>query len=503
MPQEKKGSNAQCRIHDKVGIWEFEAIRENVCVKESDYPLQNTDGKYYCLFHLPTEEKDIDRFEEIFQTRLNSIKEKFAVVEELPEQEREKAKSALSYNFDYVWFPSGIYLREYNFLAVANFSSAIFSNGADFSSATFLSDAYFGSATFSAGTSFRSATFSSDVYFNSTTFSSYVNFNLVTFSSYVDFNLVTFSSYVDFNQTKFSKNVYFKWAIFLFEADFSSATFSAGAYFTSTKFGKESVVNFNEANFEKDAFFDRTRFRNDVSFNSAILGSESYVIFRGAFFARKADFLYCTAEGYLIFTTLRQGRESSFDLQNAAFEKATRVSFHTIDLCPGWFVNVDSRKFVFTDIFWKHLDWDSRNKNLELELASLDARGIKNQRKRLLEIAARQLAVNAEENNRYEEAAKFRYMAMETKRLEETKHRSSSRYLFWLYKWSSGYGESWTRAALVLFVVIVFFGILYALPLSSFVYDEKQLHAMNVGEGLVHSLNITAFQRPDRKPPIL
>ena len=95
MPQTKKGRNLcvskgakptnaeidkqpQCHIHDKVGNWEVGDIRKNVCV--NDESLIEYDGKYYCLFHLPTKEKDVDRFTEIFQIRLNSVKEKISKI---------------------------------------------------------------------------------------------------------------------------------------------------------------------------------------------------------------------------------------------------------------------------------------------------------------------------------------------------------------------------------------------------------------------------------------
>jgi hypothetical protein len=442
MPDE----NPQCHIHDQVGEWEVDDIRENVCVKVSDHHFsKHTDGKYYCVFHLPpTEEKDAKTFEKIFRARLNSVEEKLATIEKLPEEERREAREKISYDFRYVRFPA-VYLSGYKFEAWANF---------------------------------RSATFSADAYFSLATFSAYADFSSATFSARASFGSATFSA----------------------DADFMSATFLADANFENTKFfAKNGSISFYKTNFAGDTFFDRTKFGNEVSFESAIFGTESYVIFRRAFFAGKVDFRYCCAEGYLIFSNPRQSRKSSFELQHAVFEKASRISFHTVDLRPSWFVNIDSRKFVFTDIFWINRDWDFWNRNINRELESLEERGIKDQKRRLFEIAARQLAVNAEENNRYEDAAEFRYMAMETRRLEETKKLSFSRFITWLYKWTSGYGESWTRAALVLLVLILFFGVLYASPLSLFDYGSDQFRWMYKGEGLVHSLSVAAFQRPEPK----
>lgn len=117
------------------------------------------------------------------------------------------------------------------------------------------------------------------------------------------------------------------------------------ANFSRTKFGKIGENSFQNATFAKD-FFDRTRFRKEVGYNSVVFGEESDVFFRKPFLAKKADFQYCTAEGDLSFSNLRQDKKNYFDFQEAAFEKANRVSFHSITLCPGWLVNVEARNPV-------------------------------------------------------------------------------------------------------------------------------------------------------------
>jgi hypothetical protein len=103
----------------------------------------------------------------------------------------------------------------------------------------------------------------------------------------------------------------------------------------------------------------------------------------------------------------------SFDLNGVIFEKAERVTFHTVTLYPSWFINVDPRKFNFTYVRWKELSLEA----IRTELKSLRGRGFANPH-HLLALAYRQLAVNAEENNRYGEASGFRYAAMRTRSLE-------------------------------------------------------------------------------------
>ncbi len=531
----------KCHIHDDAHKLSVNDIHYKVCVNNEPL-IKHINGKFYCFFHLPTKDKDMDKFEELFHARLDKIEKEIQEAKLLVGYEQDEALSRISYDFRYVWFPLRVDLASYKFSVFVSFNSATFCYFANFNSATFLDRVSFSSATFLAKANFTEITFSKSVFFNSTNFLDEAHFYLTTFSEWGNFNLakfmsitlfksakflegidfisVNFSSYTSFSKASFMGKASFRSAKFASDADFNNIIFEDDISFFRTRFGKLGSTTFLQTNFSKDVYFDRARFRNDVNFNSAIFGKDSDVFFRHTFFVKKADFQYCTAEGYLRFSKLR-GNDYQFDFQEAAFEKASRVSFHTLRLCPNWFVNVDARKFIFTDIRWQNLRPDWKNRKITAELANLDARDIKEQNKRLLEIAARQLAVNSEENNRYEEAAKFRYMAMETKRLEELKQFSFSRYLIWLYKWTSGYGESWSWAAFVLVVVLLFFGLLYATPLAKFDYGEKaddkviadviekpedwtkkydaRFHSMKVGEGLVHSLYVAALQRPEPK----
>ncbi|MFY9611035.1 MAG: hypothetical protein WAU45_20790 [Blastocatellia bacterium] len=47
------------------------------------------------------------------------------------------------------------------------------------------------------------------------------------------------------------------------------------------------------------------------------------------------------------------GNDPSLDFQHVRIEHPDRIAFHTLILRPHWFVNVDSRQFVFTDVRWE------------------------------------------------------------------------------------------------------------------------------------------------------
>lgn len=124
-----------CHIHNKVRDYEVDAIRERVCVNE--VPLREFDGKHYCLFHLPTKDKDIPFFEQIFSARLVALEDKITEIEKLSGGSQIAAKSKLRFDFRYVWFPSPVDLRNYRFQALTSFSSATFSARVDFYKALF------------------------------------------------------------------------------------------------------------------------------------------------------------------------------------------------------------------------------------------------------------------------------------------------------------------------------------------------------------------------------
>jgi hypothetical protein len=254
-----------------------------------------------------------------------------------------------------------------------------------------------------------------------------------------------------------------------------------------------------------------------------------------SFVAMEAEFFAGQFEKGNLSNPIRETKytfvfEDEASFANTLIDRPERVSFHTVRLRPNWFVNTDPREMVFTDCRWENTRQKFLSANIKAELDALKERGIPNE-KRLLEIACRQLAVNAEENNRYGEASRFRYMAMQTKRME---NRFNGWFwtLNWWYWLSSGYGESWRRAAIVLLGIILFFGLMYESPWATFenpnrkeypkkeyfneaivvepdeievrIYDiadfANKYKQMNLGEGYVYSLYVAALQRPAPEP---
>lgn len=333
-----------------------------------------------------------------------------------------------------------------------------------------------------------------DFNFNGVWFPDEGPFYHASFTKPASFNSAWFSAKADFRYARFSAGVDFGSAVFDGDADFNSATFRE-ARFLSAKFGGR-------------ASFTHAEFGGKASFLQATFDAEAD--FRYARFGSGADFGFATFEDYARFAgndaTQVFGDESPLKLQFATVEQPDRVSFHTLCLRPQWFVNVDARRFEFINVDWGWDDINIRRVVRALRRANVSPPH------RLLAIACRNLAVNAEECHRYEEASRFRYMAMEARRLERW-GGFALWTLAWWYWLASGYGERVWRAFVMLLGVWALFALLYTRagfvrwePRVSNEREAAEARRDEVGQplrgrrALTYSLGVMTLQKPEPRP---
>src|SRR6266404_1692640 len=371
------------------------------------------------------------------------------------------------FHFGGGWFPDEANFRHYEFTAVADFSSVSFRAAADFSSARFSGDAYFMLTKFSADASFCYATFSTVASFRDATFITAAYFISTRFSGEADFISAEFRAEASFIDAAFSANAKFLFARFRADAMFIDATFCAEAYF-------EPFFLPARADFGGASFCDSFRF-----FGTSLMSTVP----------RKA---------------------LSLNFQHTKIEHPERIAFHTLNLRPHWFVNVDPREFVFIDISWDRI-------SIKQEIMALESKRVSSPN-RLLTIACRQLAQNAEQNNRYEEASNFRYWAMDLARLIKWKGWSfwKTDWLHMVYWAVSGYGERILRAFGVLAAVWFVCVLLYTQvgfvqqPLSNQAASSAMAAAMTIDDrigqplefsrSLTYSFAVMSLQKPEPKP---
>ncbi len=414
------------------------------------------EGKRYCVLHYPSQDK-IEAFRAV-------LKKKF---------------EAQDFDFRGVWFPGDVSFQGFQFSADADFYRADFSGQAYFSRATFNSLVNFDSATFRADADFRWASFSAFTFFGSASFNADAHFFGATYSAIAIFDISAFNAIANFHGATFRST-----------ASFYNATFRADA-------------DFLDANF-LDADFSSATFLADANFRTATFSAD--VLFRSATFSADADFFSTTFAAYVRFIGDKDhsvfGDTSYLNLQNTRIEKPERVSFHTLTLRPHWFINVDARKFEFVNVEWRT--------GLTPEIESLRDHKVESPH-RLLSIAYRQLAVNAEENHRYSEAAEFRYGSMDLRRLAEWRGIAFWR-LAWWYWLLSGYGERITRAVTCLLLILVLFAGLYTQvgfvhptdqttkPTATITTPDTVGTPLRFTQALVHSFAVSILQKPEPKP---
>jgi hypothetical protein len=281
----------------------------------------------------------------------------------------------------------------------------------------------------------------------------------------------------------------------------------------------EGDLDFRGAVFDEksDITFFWAGLRNGVDLRNAII--------RGSLRFEGGEYMN-NEEGELVdvLQLVFEGHGAWLDLQNVIIEKPERVVFHTVRLQPNWFVNVDCRKFVFTDCRWITPDGEKLSTDGELEgVVMKNGMGNTVNPHPLLTKTCLQLSENYESNKEYQQASIFRQIANESRRFEE--YRGYKIWsLHWWYWLLSFYGESWKRAALWLVLFTALFAIGYASPFSQFTNSNKQAVAiekdadeidrqmtayakeaneyrlLDFPEALFYSLRVGSFQRPEPQP---
>ncbi len=270
-------------------------------------------------------------------------------------------------------------------------------------------------------------------------------------SGIASFTFAFFSSHAKFHRATFRSSAYFNGATFYEGATFSQADFEAG-------------VNFSDTTFNQPADFNHAKFSGEVDFTEAVF--KHSVTFYGATFKDRVRFSGSKARPIFANTLV-------LDLQFARIEKPEHFSLRGLAAYASWFVNVDARKFELVDVEWK-------SRNINDEIFILTTNGVSSPL-RMLAIASRHLAVNAEENHRYEEASTFRYMSMDSRRLERWRG-----FGFWRFYTKVGFTRWEPR-------------IVSESDVATARRDEVGA-PLSLTRALTYSAAVMTFQRPEPRP---
>jgi uncharacterized protein YjbI with pentapeptide repeats len=128
------------------------------------------------------------------------------------------------------------------------------------------------------------------------------------------------------------------------DTDFTHATFIGEAGFSDATFSGESTS------------FDGAHFRGDWTSFKGTQFSSGETLFQEATFMGRANFTRATfREKVAFFGTITNSVFSSqarAEFGDSRIEKPELLTFNTVLLHAGWFINVDVRKVDFTDVQW-------------------------------------------------------------------------------------------------------------------------------------------------------
>jgi uncharacterized protein YjbI with pentapeptide repeats len=460
--------------------------------------------------------------------------------------------------------------RAAQFLGSAFFEHVTFGGEADFSYvrfelltsfvfSTFFEDASFDQAQFGRTTDFAGAEFQAEASFDRAKFGFMANFGAARHPTSVLFLSFDREGPIQrrsrFRNASFFtaslEHCSFKNACFAEDLDFRAASVSGSVDFSATDFNRADFSGSHLAwtNFDGSFFVEAPKFNDTVFLNSAVFSTTRLpgVDFSGGVFKGHGDFTLTRFESSIAKWEADRLQECNIErrvedrpksikicfnkvtfndgltfkgnelyqdkalltFDDAVFEKPERIKFQSVSMPPHSFMNVDPRKFHFIDVRWGFID-------KRTAIAEAEAALKKHERlyaPAMLELAYRQLAVNAEDNNRYEQAADLRYLAMEVARSMRWRRVDWLR-LSWWYWLLSGYGEKVRRAFAALVVIWLAFALIYWSGDSSW-WQPKQgsafsskateasppfLRPLTAAEALLYSGGVMALQKPEPLP---
>ncbi|MGC1120641.1 MAG: pentapeptide repeat-containing protein [Candidatus Methanofastidiosia archaeon] len=405
----------------------------------------------FCIFHDPSQEKDIGLFKEMLEEQIEAETSIHNFVGYcFPEEWDFSGKEfRLNVHFNGASFGQNVDFSKAFFCKNVEFSHAVFQGNADFlratfqkagfSSTTFQSNADFGEvafqddadfweatfqeanfsfATFQRNSDFNRAIFKKDVRFYKTIFHT-TNFNEATFQDDVDFNKATFQQHVSFYETVFLKGACFWGVILKDSSNFRFVTFQGDADFWGATFQK---ADFLGATFQKNAYFREVTFQGDADFSGTTI-RESF------------DLVPEQVSGILDF------RGAKFLLTSSVAANLRKAKFYRAYL----------QNVVFMNCVWpedciiyeeKHMN----DKNINLSFSTL-------------ETIYRNLKQNTQSHGDYARAGEFYYREMEMRR--ESATRTRERVGLEAYKHLAGYGERYWNTAVVSASIVFIFAFLY------------------------------------------
>jgi uncharacterized protein YjbI with pentapeptide repeats len=320
----------------------------------------------------------------------------------------------------------------------------------------------FAGKTFDRGADFRDAIFQDTVSFSHANFPDTAYFTDVTFSGNAIFSDATFARGADFRSTKFKKEAGFIDGILEGRADFQMAEFGGIVYFWKASFG---IAYFMEATFEKEADFTNAKF------------------------SERAWFCYAKFLGRALFIGEKDNKIFSgpdVDFRNVVISPPDGLIIRDADLQKCRFLGTDLRKAEITNVDWPKIGKRNAVYDEKILLTKNETAQYSH-----LERLYRELKQNCEDRHDYEGASDFHYGEKEMRR-QKPNIKKWLKALLWLYRWISGYGESFFLP--LLWIALVALG---CAGLYIHLGFSPKTGASDLGQAFLYSLRVMLHLKPE------
>lgn len=309
----------------------LEYLGNAICLNKIPH-IEHSDGNHYCLFHLPTFEKDGEQFSTSFRERCDNIGyEPDNFLRSNNYNINSPRANILRFDFRHYWFPEAVDFTSKMFQGDIDFSSAVFKETVNFERCVFDGEVKFDRAVFNKRLNATSAKFKDVASFKFAKVIGDVSFEKASFEKTTEFDDVIFeSNFVSFKDSVFSETVGFERVTFPKNVSFENVKFSNNAYFTEIEvFGfdknDKSGINLRNTKFGKDVYFTGSKFRRNLDFQNIEFGGN--INFKDSIFDCEFDISKLTFQGEMDFTNAIFEKTAKFEgtnfQNNVGFSDAT------------------------------------------------------------------------------------------------------------------------------------------------------------------------------------
>lgn len=260
------------------------------------------------------------------------------------------------------------------------------------------------------------------------------------------FNLsrVSFPKFVSATYCTFRKNTQIKRCKFVHGATFKGSKFYGDIFIQRVEF--QSIADFVKTEFYNEVEFSLTSFQGLTLYKSGIGGV--------------LKFSDCTFKEFVSFRNVALPSEKSLlSFYLVDFPTTGRTWFEENDMSKVSFIETNLKNVRFINVQWHKPNWPySKRKSLVNEFVNFNGGSLSSEYYARVRSEYQQLKQNFEDARNYSEAGDFYYGEMECIRKSNIFRRYMPNTLN-LYRISSGYGQRYVRAFIVLLLLLLTFSL--------------------------------------------